>query len=318
MKGRLKTSAFGVASALFLASLMFGWAATSRGVAAHPRFAQASAAPPSPVGFQESDSRGLLVRAWVNGSGPYSFAVDTGAGANILSQRVAAEARVQVEAGGRGFEVGGLSGATVGGARRAFPRSFAAGSRENALPARGLFVVAPGLPPDVDGVLDPTESYTPFGFSIDIPNGVVTAFDPRQRPLHASDAPPEGAVVRWLNESGSRRPFVQLAEGRRALVDTGSGFGLAVDGAAARALGIPVAGQGRHRDASDLAGGRVLARRIRPATVNVGPLALRGVPTDLLVQAQKGAPVILGRDALRPFRISFDPLNRLIMFEPID
>ena len=318
MKGRLKTSALGVASALFLASLLFGWAATSLSVAAHPRFVQAGAAPPSPVGFRESDSRGLLVRAWVNGEGPYTFAVDTGAGANILSQRVAAEARVQVEAGGRGFEVGGLSGATRGGARRAFVRSLAAGSRENVLPARGLFVVAPGLPDDLDGVLDPTESYSPFGFSIDIPNGVVTAFDPRERPLRASDAPPEGAVVRWLNESGSRRPFVQLAEGRRALLDTGSGFGLAVDAAAARALGIVVAEPGRDRGASDLAGGRVLARRIRPATVNVGPLALRGVPTDLLVQAQKGAPVILGRDALRPCRLSFDPLDRLIMFEPID
>ena len=33
-------------------------------------------------------------------------------------------------------------------------------------------------------------------------------------------------------------------------------------------------------------------------------------------RAQKGAPVILGRDALRPFRLSFDPLSRLVMLDP--
>jgi len=331
MKGRLKTNARGVASALILAALLNGWAATSRNVAAQPRFVQQAArraepvrketrrqaAVPSPVTFRESEGRGLLVRVWLNDAGPYTFALDTGAGANLLSPRVAGEARVQVEAGGRGIELGGLSGATVGGGRRAFIKSLAAGSRENLLPARGLFVVAPGLPPDVDGVLDPSESFTPYGFSIDMPRGLLTAFDPRQRPLRTADAPPEGAVVRWLSEGGNSRPFVQLAEGRRALLDTGSGFGLAVDHTAARALGIVPADPRGEKGARDIAGGRVVARRIRSATVNVGPLVLRGVPTDLLVEAQKGAPVILGRDALRPFRLTFDPLSRLIMFEPV-
>lgn len=332
MKGSLKTNARGVASALILAALLNGWAATSQGVAAQPRFVRQSGARrpdaqretrrqasslPSAVTFRESDGLGLLVRVWVNDAGPYTFALDTGAGANLLSPRVAGEARVQVEAGGRGFELGGLSGATVGGGRRAFIKSLAAGSRENLLPARGLFVVAPGLPPDVDGVLDPSESFKPYGFSIDMPRGLLTAFDPRERPLRTADAPPGGAVVRWLTEGGNSRPFVQLAEGRRALLDTGSGFGLAVDYAAARALGIVPAEARGERGSRDIAGGRIVARRVRSATVNVGPLALRGVPTDLLVQAQKGAPVILGRDALRPFRLTFDPLSRLIMFEPV-
>ena len=106
-----------------------------------------------------------------------------------------------------------------------------------------------------------------------------------------------------------------LAEGRRALLDTGSGFGLAVDEAAARTLGI-LQTEGSRRGARDLGGGEVHARRVRAATVSVGSLVLRGVPTDLLVRAEKGAPVILGRDALRPFRLSFDPVNRLIMLDP--
>ncbi|HYE15872.1 MAG TPA: retropepsin-like aspartic protease, partial [Pyrinomonadaceae bacterium] len=119
-------------------------------------------------------------------------------------------------------------------------------------------------------------------------------------------------------EAGSRRPFVMLSEGRRALLDTGSGFGLAVDASAARALGINASGGRERAGVRDLAGGRVEAQRVRPATVSVGPLVLRGVPTDLLTRAQKGAPVILGRDALRPFELTFDPVNRLVMLRPAE
>ncbi|HEX8116267.1 MAG TPA: retropepsin-like aspartic protease, partial [Pyrinomonadaceae bacterium] len=214
-----------------------------------------------------------------------------------------------------GIRIGGLSGASVGGAQKAFVRTLALGSRENTLPARGRFVVAPGLPEGGDGGLDPSEAFYPLGFTIDIPAGELSFFDPRTRPLRTSDAPRSGAVVLWLTEGGTRRPFVMLAEGRRALLDTGSGFGLAVDDAAARSLGI-LQTEGRRRGSRDLAGGEVHARRVRAATVSVGGLVLRGVPTDLLVRAEKGAPVILGRDALRPFRLSFDPVNRLIMLDP--
>jgi hypothetical protein len=259
----------------------------------------------------------LLVKTWINGTGPFTFAIDTGAGATILSSRAAGAARVEVEdSGGRGVEIGGLSGERAGGAEKAFVRVFALGSRENVVPARGLFVVAQGLPTDLDGILDPSELFGPLGFRIDIPAGELSFFDPRTQPLRTGDAPRGGAVVPWLTDGGTRRPFVMLAEGRRALLDTGSGFGLAVDESAARTLGILLTeGRGR-RGARDLAGGEVPASRVRAATVSVGPLVLRGVPTDLLLHAEKGAPVILGRDALRPFRLSFDPLNRLIMLDP--
>jgi len=267
------------------------------------------------VRFRESGNRGLLVRTWVNGAGPYTFAVDTGAGATLLSPHVAGEARVEVESGGRAVQVGGLSGMSVG-AQRAFPRTVSLGSRDNTFQARGLAVVAAGLPSDVDGILDPSEIFYPLGFVIDLPNGEISFFDPRARPLRAADAPQGGAVVPWLTDGQSRRPFVMLAEGRRALLDTGSAFGLAVDESAARTLGL-IPTNGRQRaGARDIAGGEVASRRVRAATVSVGPLVLRGVPTDFLQRAEKGAPVLLGRDALRPFRISFDPFSRLIMFDP--
>jgi predicted aspartyl protease len=322
MRGSLKTALAGMTSALLLALLLFGRATPANAGAARSRLWQGEAAGrvgtalPAAVGFRESGSRGLLVRTWVNGAGPFTFALDTGAGATLLSSRAASAARVEVEAGGRGIVIGGLSGARAGGAKKAFVRTLALGARENLLPARGLFVVAPGLPEDVDGVLDPSEAFYPLGFTIDIPAGELGFFDPRTQPLRMSAAPREGAVVPWLTEGGTRRPFVMLAEGRRALLDTGSGFGLAVDESAARTLGIIQTEGRRGRGARDLAGGEVHARRVRAATVSVGALVLRGVPTDLLVRAEKGAPVILGRDALRPFRLTFDPVNRLIMLDP--
>src|SRR5215204_2888896 len=321
MRRSLKTTPVVVASALLLALLLFGRATPAKAGAARSRLGQSEEAGrrtqlPSPVSFRESEGRGLLVKTWVNGAGPFTFALDTGAGATILSSRAAAAARVQVEAGGRGIEMGGLSGARARGAQKAFVRTLALGTRENALPARGLFVVAPGLPSDVDGILDPSEIFDALGFVIDIPAGELSFFDSRARPLRVSDAPREGAVVPWLTEGGARRPFVMLAEGRRALLDTGSGFGLAVNESAARALGVLMTEGRGQRGARDIAGGEVAAKRVRAATVSIGSLVLRGVPTDLLVRAEKGAPVILGRDALRPFRLTFDPVNRLIMLDP--
>lgn len=341
MKRGLKTFAFGVASALFLSLVLSGRAAPTNLGAALPFAAHrvtddsgGKASPmsegegfqkgtgretrtlPSPVGFRESEGDGLLFKAWVNGAGPFTFALDTGAGASILSPRVAGAARVEVETGERGIEVGGLSGASIAGGRKAFARSIAAGFRENILPTGGLVIVAPGLPADVDGILDPTEAFSPLGYVIDMPRGELRVFDPRSTPLRAGDAPPGGAVVRWLSDGSSRRPFVMLTEGRRALLDTGSGFGLAVNETAARSLGI-IAEGGRERGGTrDLAGGRVASRRVRLSTVSLGPLVLHGVPTDLLLRTEKGAPVLLGRDALRPFQITFDPINRLIMLRP--
>ncbi|MDT7809022.1 MAG: hypothetical protein QOJ70_2835 [Acidobacteriota bacterium] len=349
MRRSLRTAFTGVTSALLLALLLIGRATPAMVGAARLRLSEQQGAGrvlslysssgssssqndpwgqsrnettsrnsslPSTVYFRESGERGLLVKTWVNGAGPFNFAIDTGAGATILSSRTAGAARVEVESGGRDIEVGGLSGARAGGAQKAFVRTVALGSRENSLPARGLFVIAQGLPSDLDGILDPSELTSSLGYVIDIPAGELSFFDPRTQPLRTGAAPPGGAVVPWLTEGGSRRPFVMLAEGRRALLDTGSGFGLAVDESAARALGI-LATEGRQRGGTrDLAGGEVPTRRVRAATISIGALVLRGVPTDLLLRAEKGAPVILGRDALRPFRISFDPLNRLIMLDP--
>ena len=68
------------------------------------RVTLASASVPRPVSFREVSGRGLLIRTWINSQGPFTFAIDTGAGATLLSQRVAEEAGANVS-GGRTISV---------------------------------------------------------------------------------------------------------------------------------------------------------------------------------------------------------------------
>ncbi|HEY0375670.1 MAG TPA: aspartyl protease family protein [Pyrinomonadaceae bacterium] len=271
---------------------------------------------PRAVRFREEEGRGLLARAWVNGAGPYTFAIDTGAGGSLLSRRVATEAKVR-ETGGRPVWIGGLSGAGGIAGYNATVSTLALGDEQNLIQSNGQFVITERLAPGVDGVLDPAEAYGSLGFELDLARGQMTAFDPRAAPLRLNEnLPPDGTIVQWLTDGQSRRPFVMLEGGRRALLDTGSGFGLAVTVDAARSLGI-LPGSGRQRgDVRDLAGGSITAHRIPAATVRVGSLVLRGIPTDLLRDARAGSPVLLGRDALRPFRLTFDPVHRLIRIVP--
>jgi hypothetical protein len=263
---------------------------------------------PRPVSFREVRGRGLLVRTWVNSAGPYSFALDTGAGATLLSPRVASEAHVNIKSG-RTSSIGGLSGATVS-ASEATLRSLALGDRENDLPAKGLVMVTGGLPRDLDGVLDPTEAFAPLGYAIDLPRGELSSFDPHEAPVRLSDQPAEGTVVQWLREGRGRRPFVQLDNGDRALLDTGSNLGLAIkdrDPSSRTVSGYAV---------RDVGGGRVSARRAPPTTITIGSLVLRNIPTDLISGAEADAPVLLGLSALRPFKLRFDPAHRLIEIAP--
>lgn len=266
---------------------------------------------PLPVQFREQKDRGLLVSTWINGAGPYTFAIDTGAGTIIVNRRVAFEAKLPQR--GSRVVVAGLSGVTQVSGREAVINTVALGQQENILSSNRLALVSDGLPSDIDGVLDPTEAYWPLGYSIDIPKNQMAVFDPRESSLRISDSPRGGAVVPWVNDSDSRRPFVRLGDGRLALIDTGSGFGFALDEdgltrgpGAPRPLG-PI---------KDIGGGAIAARRVRPSTITIGALTLRGVPTDLLSGMKATSPIILGRAALYPFKLTFDPVKHLIEIAP--
>ena len=115
MRRSLKTALAGVTSALLLALLLIGRAVPATAGAA--RFvlegARAAGRPsargvvwqsaepgrgtstPAPVGFRESGSRGLLVRAWVNGAGPFSFGMFGPSSRTITSKPASASLSAQ-------------------------------------------------------------------------------------------------------------------------------------------------------------------------------------------------------------------------------
>lgn len=260
-----------------------------------------------PVRLREVPGRGLLADVWINSVGPFTFAVDTGAGATLVSARAASAARLEVRSDGS-RSIAGLSGRGTT-AYDANVQTLAIGDRTNYLPGSREVVVTPGLPPDIDGVLDPTEAFSPLGYIIDIPRRELSAFDARAMPLRLEDQPREGAVVRWLREGSSRRPFVELDNGDRALIDTGSSVGLGI-------RSNSDSNRGRVSYSRDIGGGQISTQRVRPMTIAIGALRLRNIPTDVISGAEAGAPTLLGLSALRPFRLVFDPVNRLIEIAP--
>ena len=277
--------------------------------AASESAAQPRAAIIRPVRLREVRGRGLLADVWINSFGPFTFAVDTGAGATLVSPRVASAARLGV----RSSQSRSISGLTGRGttAHDANLQTLAIGDRTNYAAGSREVIVTSGLPTDIDGVLDPTEAFSPLGYIIDIPRLELSTFDPRTAPLRLEDQPREGAVVRWLRVGSSRRPFVQLDKGDRALIDTGSSVGLGL-----RSHNEP--DRGRASYSRDISGGQVSTQRVRPMTIAIGALKLENIPTDIISGAHADAPTLLGLSALRPFRLVFDPINRLIEIAPVE
>jgi predicted aspartyl protease len=268
---------------------------------------------PQPARFRVDDDRGLLVSAWVNGRGPYVFVIDTGAGLNVVSESLVNAAGLKITQT-HTTVVGGLSGVTSSSNREAAIDTLALGYQNNLLPPRQSALVVSALPEGVDGILDPTVAFTPYGYSIDIPNGQIDALNDSLELSHSS--PADGATVEWLRRGDSDRPFVKLGDGRLALIDTGSRFGLAVNDR--QAIIVSRDKTRRTLPSFDVGGGIINARRVAPTTISIGELVLRGIPTDIVSGGAADVPVILGRDALYPFKISFYPRGRLIEFATSD
>jgi hypothetical protein len=299
-----------------LSVAMVAWAVPTTGIA-HQRVQRpgatrvAASTPVAPIRLRDERDRGLLASGWINGVGPFVFAIDTGAGVLLISRSVVERAGLRVTKSQRPL-VGGLSTSPISSNQQAQIAALALGSRDNTMPGSVSAAVVANLPGSIDGVLDPADVFKPFGYSVDLPNHELRVLD-TTRGLRLTDVPAGGAVVRWVKEAGSDRPFVRLGDGSLALVDTGSGFGLALT------EGRVVSGSNHRRPEDrthDLGGGTVQSRSISPQTVNIGALVLNGVPTDVLTGVAPGTPIILGRRALFPFKITFDPASKLIAFEP--
>jgi hypothetical protein len=264
---------------------------------------------PRPVRFTDREG-GLITDVWIDGVGPFSFVIDTGAGITIVNRRVATESRLAVRRARRPL-LGGLSATRIASSEETVLNRLAVGAADNLMPSTSVAAVVDQLPGSIDGILDPVDAFKPLGFTIDIPNRTISAFDPSSNGLKGTPVPREGALVRWLREAGSHKPFVKLSDGQLALLDTGSGFGLAVNGTNARVVGRSE----NLRNVNDLGGG-VRSQKVVPVTVSIGTLELRSVPTDILFGVAPDTPSILGRRALYPFKLSFDPVARLISIEP--
>src|ERR1044072_5445982 len=287
-------------STLILAAV--AWAVPITGIA-HQRIQQSRAADiMMPVRLKDERERGLLAQGWINGAGPFVFVIDTGAGVSLVSRNVAAQARLAVTKSRRTL-VGGLSTSPIASNEETRIAGLALGQRGNNVRGSFTAAVVVNLPGSIDGILDPTDVFRPYGYSVDIPNRELRVLDPR---LRLTDVPKDGAVVRW---EGNDRPFVRLSDGRLALIDTGSTLGFALNEPGR------VAGSNH---INDLGGGSIQTRRVAPQTVNIGTLVLNKVPTDMLTGVAPGTPIILGRGALFPFKITFDPASKLIAFEPTE
>ena len=289
-----------------LSVAIVAWAVPIKGIA-HQHVEPLRAADViAPIRLRDERERGLLAQGWINGAGPFVFVIDTGAGVSLISRNVIDRARLSVAKSRRSL-VGGFSTSPISSDQESRISGLALGRSGNSVPGSFTAAVVNNLPGAIDGVLDPTDVFRPFGYSFDLPNNELRVFDTAAFRLRVTDVPKDGAVVRWVRESGSDRPFVRLSDGRLALLDTGSALGLAVNQG------------GRSPDSKithDLGGGSFQSRRIQPQTVSIGALVLNKVPTDLLTGVAPGTPIIIGRGALFPFKITFDPASKLIAFEP--
>ena len=292
-----------------LSLAIVAWAVPTKGIA-HQRVQRLRAAEVvAPIRLRDERERGLLAQGWINGAGPFVFVIDTGAGVSLVSRNVVAQARLQVTRSSKSL-VGGLSTSPISSNEETRISGLALGDSNNNVHGSFSAAVIATLPGAIDGILDPTDVFRPFGYSVDLPNRELRIFDTTSQRLRVTDVPRDGAVVRWVREAGSDRPFVRLGDGRLALIDTGSSLGFAMNESGR------LAGSSQVR--RDIGGGTVQSRRVEPQTVNIGALVLNRVPTDVLTGAAPGTPIILGRGALFPFRITFDPSSRLIAFEPAE
>ena len=286
-----------------LSVVIVAWAVPIKGIAHQHVEPLRAADVVAPIRLRDERGRGLLAQGWINGAGPFTFVIDTGAGVSLISRSVVDRARLSVAKSRRSL-VGGFSTSPISSDQESRVSGLALGRAGNNVPGSFTAAVVNSLPGGIDGVLDPTDVFRPYGYSVDLPNNELRVFDTAAYRLSMTDVPKDGAVVRWV---GSDRPFVRLSDGRLALLDTGSALGLAVN------QGSRVTGS---KITHDLGGGSFNSRRIEPQTVSIGPLVLNKVPTDLLTGVAPGTPIILGRGALFPFKITFDPASKLIAFEP--
>ena len=76
-----------------------GWAVPQSGIAhQHVQRAESrsNVTPVAPIRLRDERGRGLLANGWINGRGPFIFAIDTGAGVSLISRSVVERAGLRL------------------------------------------------------------------------------------------------------------------------------------------------------------------------------------------------------------------------------
>src|ERR1044071_9112399 len=105
---------------------------------------------PLPIKLRDGHD-GLVANAWINGAGPFVFAIDTGAGVSLISRNVVDRAHLQVTRSNRPL-VGGLSTARIASDEETRLSDLALGQPSNRINTRALAAVVTSLPGSIDGI----------------------------------------------------------------------------------------------------------------------------------------------------------------------
>src|SRR6185295_15082961 len=130
----------------------------------------------APIRLRDERGRGLLAQGWINGVGPFAFVIDTGAGVSLISRDVVGRARLSVTRSRRS-SVGGFSTSPISSNEESRIAGLALGRTGNNVPGSFTAAVVNTLPGGIDGVLDPTDVFRPYGYSVDLPNNELRVFD---------------------------------------------------------------------------------------------------------------------------------------------
>src|SRR5690242_21235695 len=109
-----------------------------------PQLEPRSAESLSPIQLRDGRD-GLTANVWLNGAGPFVFAIDTGAGVSLISRNVVDRARLQINKS-RHALVGGLSTARIVSDQETRLSELALGTPNNRVSTHAVAAVVSTLP----------------------------------------------------------------------------------------------------------------------------------------------------------------------------
>ena len=163
-----------------LSVAIVAWAVPIKGIA-HQRVADSTAEPRdvvAPIRLRDERERGLLAQRLDKRRGSVHLRRSTPERVFRSSAGTSSSERDFSVTKSRRPLVGGLSTSPIASDQEAQISGLALGTREQSdVPGSFTAAVVTNLPGSIDGILDPTEVFSPFGYSVDLPNRELRVFD---------------------------------------------------------------------------------------------------------------------------------------------